>query len=452
MSKTILIVDDKTDIRMSLQFLLKRHHYQVVQASSPDNAMQVIQAQAIDLILLDMNYRFDTTSGEEGLSFLKHHAADSPPIIAMTAWSSINLAVEAMQLGAKDFIAKPWDNHGLLRIIKKHLALVDINQQLTSSTSVQKEDATTEFEQLLWHSNAMQLLKKKLERVINTSATLLLLGENGTGKSCIAKAIHQASRQANGPLVTVNMGAIPESLFESEMFGHIKGAFTDAKQDRIGRFEMAKGGTMFLDEVGTIALSQQTKLLRVLESGHYERVGDSKTLHTQCRLICASNAPFEKMLKEGTFRADLYYRLNTIELTVPSLKERIDDILPLANYFIGKHSKKYQLNHFTDEQPLSACAEQALQQYDWPGNVRELSHVMERAVLMCDEQITEVDLQLKSSPGEKMPMMTLEDAEKKLLKMALQQTDGNVDNSADLLGISSSSIYRRLDKYQIRNK
>lgn len=209
---------------------------------------------------------------------------------------------------------------------------------------------------------------------------------------------------------------------------------------------------MFLDEVGTIALSQQTKLLRVLESGHYERVGDSKTLHTQCRLICASNAPFEKMLKEGTFRADLYYRLNTIELTVPSLKERIDDILPLANYFIGKHSKKYQLNHFTDEQPLSACAEQALQQYDWPGNVRELSHVMERAVLMCDEQITEVDLQLKSSPGEKMPMMTLEDAEKKLLKMALQQTDGNVDNSADLLGISSSSIYRRLDKYQIRNK
>jgi transcriptional regulator with PAS, ATPase and Fis domain len=215
---------------------------------------------------------------------------------------------------------------------------------------------------------------------------------------------------------------------------------------------MAKGGSIFLDEVGTIALSQQAKLLRVLESGQYERVGDSKTLHTQCRLICASNAPFEKMLNEGTFRTDLYYRLNTIELTVPSLKERIDYIVPLADYFIGKHSEKYQLGNDSDRQTLAPCAQQALQQHDWPGNVRELSHVMERAVLMCDQQITAADLQLNSSSPSPMAMMTLEDAEKKLLKMALQQTAGNVDNAADLLGISSSGIYRRLDKYQIKNK
>lgn len=443
----ILIIEDRADIRLSLRLLLCNHGFEVLEADSPSGAKTVLSEQQIDLILLDMNFEFDTTSGEEGLAFLRtQQKAPSPPILAMTAWSSVTLAVEAMQFGARDFFAKPWDNHALIMMVKKHLALSQIAQQrepALANTAL----ASQSSESLLWHSPQMQKVKKQLERVARTDASLFLRGENGTGKSCIAEYVHGLSERA-GSFIAVNMGAIPESLFESELFGHKKGAFTDAKNDRAGRFELASDGTLFLDEVATMGANQQAKLLRVLESKQFERVGDSQTQHASCRIIAASNADFESMLANGTFRTDLYFRLNTIEITLPPLRSRPEDILLLAEHFIDKHCKEYAFPALK----LTPSAKQALQCYHWPGNVRELSHMMARAVLMVDgAEIDASDLDLKAiskpTSAQQLPMMTLEDAEKKLLKMALQQTQNNVEQAGDLLGISKSAIYRRLEKF-----
>ena len=443
----ILIVEDRADIRLSLRLLLCNHGFEVLEADSPSGAKTVLSEQQIDLVLLDMNFEFDTTSGEEGLAFLRaQQKVPSPPILAMTAWSSVSLAVEAMQFGARDFFAKPWDNHALIMMVKKHLALSQIAQQrepALANTAL----ASQSSESLLWHSPQMQKVKKQLERVARTDASLFLRGENGTGKSCIAEYVHGLSERA-GSFIAVNMGAIPESLFESELFGHKKGAFTDAKNDRAGRFELASDGTLFLDEIATMGASQQAKLLRVLESKQFERVGDSQTQHASCRIIAASNADFESMLANGTFRTDLYFRLNTIEITIPPLRSRPEDILLLAEHFIDKHCKEYALPALK----LTPSAKQALQDYHWPGNVRELSHMMARAVLMVDgAEVDASDLDLKAiskpTSAQQLPMMTLEDAEKKLLKMALQQTQNNVEQAGDLLGISKSAIYRRLEKF-----
>ena len=463
--KTILIVDDKGDVRISLKFLLKNHGYTILEAEDLATAKDLLSQNNIDLVLLDMNYKFDTTSGEEGLNFLRDQTSStSPPIIAMTAWSSVNLAVEAMQLGAKDFFAKPWDNHALVMMVKKQLALADIaRQQNVPSKPHQLSNSPSKHNPLLWHSNEMQLLKKQLMRIAKTDAKVFLRGENGTGKSCIAQFIHNASLR-KGQCINVNVGAITETLFESELFGHKKGAFTDAKQDRIGRFEAANNGTLFLDEIGTLALAQQAKLLRVLESNEFERVGDNHTYKANCRIICASNADFETLIDQGAFRTDLYFRLNTIELEVPALRNRVDDIIPLAEYFIKQHSEKYQLPQPT----LTQNAQTHLCHYSWPGNVRELSHMMARAVLMNDSGIIETHelafkpsknrdikdvnnqnsvIQSEQNNGTGLSIMTLEEAEKKLLKMAMSQTKNNVEDAAALLGISKSAIYRRLEKF-----
>lgn len=466
MNKTILVIDDKMDVRLSVQFLLSNHHYKVIEAESPEIALDIIKQQRLDLILLDMNYSFDTTSGEEGLRFLKQLQQDKIeiPVIAMTAWSSVELAVEAMQIGAGDFIKKPWDNQRLLQVIKQQLRLQGLEQKNLSlqqqNTDLQKND------ELLWCSAEMKKLYRKIERIAKTDATILLTGENGTGKSCIAQIIHRLSQRSNENLVTVNMGAIPETLFESEMFGHKKGAFTDAKENRIGRFEMAQQGTLFLDEVGTIPLSQQAKMLRVLESSEYEVLGSSITQTTNVRLISASNANFDSMLEAGEFRSDLYYRLNTIELNIPPLRDRREDIMPLALHFVKKHAQKYNLVDLT----LSASVEEKLTSYHWPGNIRELSHVMERAVLMFDPDscvkknpenegstqymIYPDDLQLKTKKEQSstLSLMTLEAAERELLQLALKQSNGQVYDAAELLGISKSAIYRRLEKYEINAK
>ncbi|GMM83871.1 sigma-54-dependent transcriptional regulator [Pseudoalteromonas sp. MTN2-4] len=460
----ILIVEDRADIRLSLRFLLCNHGYDVFEAESPIAASSLLEKKNIDLILLDMNFEFDTTSGEEGLAFLRaQQTIPSPPIIAMTAWSSVSLAVEAMQLGAKDFFAKPWDNHAVVMMVKKHLALAQIDRQetITQNESLvqrSKRDSSSDnnTKSILWHSPQMQKLKAQLERVAKTDATIFLRGENGTGKSCIAEYVHTHSAR-NGEFVSVNMGAIPESLFESELFGHKKGAFTDAKQDRAGRFELANNGTLFLDEVATMGANQQAKLLRVLESKQFERVGDTLTQQASCRIIAASNADFEAMLASGEFRNDLYFRLNTIELTIPPLNKRPEDIIVLAKHFIELHAKQYQLTPL----PLSKLAEQALLDYAWPGNVRELSHMMARAVLMAEGDGIDVqDLEFKvlnnssknASSKDDIPLMTLEDAEKKLLKMALAQTHNNVEQAGELLGISKSAIYRRLEKFGMSTK
>jgi len=448
--ENILIIDDDRDVRMSAHFLLSRHGYQVQEVDHPSLAISHIQQQPTDLIMLDMNFKYDTTSGQEGLAFLKNLAeqGNDIPVIIMTAWPTVGLAVEAMKLGARDFVEKPWDNTRLLQVLKQQLALGKLTQKNRRLDQHNKDLQQTS--ELVWQSDAMAILFEQLDRVAQTDATILLTGENGTGKSSIAQYIHNHSLRSDESFVSVNMGAIPESLFESELFGHTKGAFTDAKEERIGRFELAEQGTLFLDEIGAIPLSQQTKLLRVLETGEYERVGSSKTQLANVRLISASNTNFSQRIVDNDFRQDLYYRLNTVEIRVPSLSERRNDIIPLAEHFVRKHGKKYG----KPELQLADNAHSALITYSWPGNIRELSHIIERAVLFTKTgTITSQNLPLTSKPmSSEMPLMSLEQAEISLIKQALTQANGNTSEAAQLLDISISAMYRRIEKHDIKAK
>lgn len=456
MTPRILIIDDKVDVRMSAGFLLNNHGFDCLEAESPQQALELLDTEWVSLILLDMNFTSDTTSGDEGLLFLRRMAQVGLeiPVVAMTAWSSVDLAVQAMQQGAGDFVEKPWDNQRLLQVINQQLKLQSLSRQ-NQGLKQQNKDLQTDSE-LIWQSDAMNELHEQIARLAKTDATLLLTGENGTGKSSIAQLIHKQSARQEQSLVTVNMGAIPEPLFESEMFGHVKGAFTDAKENRIGRFEMAKGGTLFLDEIANIPLNQQAKLLRVLESGEFEPVGSSRTQSAEVRLISASNGDFGALQREGMFRPDLYYRLNTIELRIPALRERPADIEVLAQHFIAQHGKKYG----RPELNLAQGVVSHLKGYHWPGNIRELSHMMERAVLLCQgSSIQTTDIQLSipeantpdvSARG--LPLMTLDAAEQHLLQLALQQTGGLTAEAAEILGISKSAIYRRMEKYGIKAK
>lgn len=449
----ILLIEDNREVRMSARFVLEDHGFSITELENPPQAMAYLQQQHADLILLDMNFALDTTSGEEGLRFLRwlQQQQFSIPVVAITAWSNTALVVQAMQLGAGDFIEKPWQNQRLVQVIQQQLklsALQQRNQQLT-------EALTKPQTELVWQSPHMQRLMQQLQAVAATEANILLTGENGTGKSQLAQFIHQHSGRAKAALVSVNMGAIAESLFESEMFGHKKGAFTDAKENRSGRFSLASGGTLFLDEIANLPLPQQAKLLRVLESGEFEVLGSSVTQQSDVRLITASNGDFSQLIQQGLLRQDLYYRLNTLEFRVPALRERPEDILPLANYYLQKHGGRYQKTGLA----LSLAAEKLLQSYLWPGNIRELSHLIERAVLLTQQsRIDAADLAL---PGQtladspigtghgcgQLPMMTLELAELQLIRQALQQCQGNKQKTADLLGITKSSLYRRLEKH-----
>ncbi len=453
MSTTVLVIDDMPDVRLSANFLLSSHNYQVLEASSPLEALEIVKQQAIDLILLDMNYQADTTSGQEGLDFLDMLNKENLniPVVAMTGWSSVDVAVKAMQQGANDFIEKPWDNQRLLQVIKQQIQFSGLKKQNQRLQQHNQKNATKHADELVWQSSAMSQLMTEIERLAHTDATILLTGENGTGKSSIANLIHQKSSRCHQNLVTVNMGAIPEALFESEMFGHKKGAFTDAKETRMGRFEMANEGTLFLDEIGNIPLAQQAKLLRVLENNEFEMVGSSITQHSNVRLISASNADFEHLIAAEKFRPDLYYRLNTIELHVPALRDRIEDIMPLACHFVHKHSMRYKRLKMS----LADDVEDKLTSYPWPGNIRELSHMMERAVLLSsNEKITANDIPLKTSSvkqGSEIPFMSLDQAEQQLLKQALNKAKGSAVDAAQLLGISKSAIYRRMEKYDIKS-
>ncbi len=462
MQAVILVVDDQVDVRLSARLVLANYQYEVVEAASPEQALQLLEDDPrIELVLLDMNYASDTTSGDEGLWFLKKLAEKnlSLPVVTMTAWASIELAVEAMQLGACDFIEKPWKNQRLIQIIKQQLQLKDLksqNRKLKQQHKDGQQQDKQQAQQLVWQSPVMVDLMNKLQRLARSDATILLTGENGTGKSSIARFIHEHSARSEHDFISVNMGAIPESLFESEMFGHNKGAFTDAKENRIGRFELAENGTLFLDEIGNIPLAQQAKLLRVLEEGYFERVGSSRSQKANVRLICATNADLGKLIDEGLFRADLYFRLNTLQLNIPPLNERKQDIAPLAKQFLAFFAAKYGLAQLE----LSASAIGRLQQYHWPGNVRELGHIIERAVLLADQSILgEADIDLDSLPnlgiantGNKdgeLPLMPLGEAEQKLVQQALQHHQGNVQEAAKTLGITDSALYRRIEKFQI---
>mgnify|MGYP000161818340 CR=1 FL=1 len=446
----ILIADDDADVLAALNLALKSEGYRVTTATSPQEALLILERKSFSCLLIDLNYRQDTTSGEEGKTLIQavRQRDATLPIIALTGFGSIELAVDVMKLGANDFIEKPWRNAQLLTCVKQqveHFKALKSNQKLAEENHLLRNNDKKTY---IAESAVMQSLLTQIERIAKSDMNVLLTGENGTGKSLLASYLHQHSMRQNGSFLAVNMGSITESLFESEMFGHVKGAFTDAKQDRIGRFELAAEGTLFLDEIANINLTQQAKLLHVLEERQFERVGSHITQEADVRLISATNANLHDMVAQGQFRQDLLYRLNTVELRVPSLKERLDDILPLARHFLTALGQKYRM----PEKTLSNDAIEFLLNYDWPGNVRELGHTMERALfLSTDDEISAGHLNLPAAPNH-LPRdceRTLEDIEKAVILERQQRFDKDPSRTAHSLGLSRSAYYRRLDKFQL---
>jgi DNA-binding NtrC family response regulator len=444
----ILIADDVPDVLEALRLLLKPEGFHVITASSPGTVLARVDDTELDAVLMDLNYTRDTTSGQEGLDLLGRIRAADPtlPVVVMTAWSSVDLAVEAMRRGARDFLQKPWENERLLAILRTQVELARAlrrGQLLEAENQVLRDQGPPAFVSL---SPAMAPVLQVIDRVGPSDANVLITGENGTGKTLVAQALHAASARAGRAMVTVNVGGLPEGVFESELFGHVKGAFTDAKADRVGRFELADGGTLFLDEIANIAMAQQVRLLRVLETGEFERVGSSRTRQVNVRIISATNADLGDAVSAGTFRQDLLFRLNTVEIRVPPLRERREDIPVLAEWFLRQHTGRYRKAIGGFEAP----ALQALCEHGWPGNVRELDHAVERAVLMSQAPcIRAGDLSLKPARdgAARLEDMSLEEVEAFLIKKALARYDGNVSHAADALGLSRSALYRRLQRY-----
>jgi DNA-binding NtrC family response regulator len=443
----ILLADDQRDVLEALRILLKSEGYQTEGVTSLAGIFHALEKKEYALLLMDLNYTRDTTSGQEGLSAIpKIQEIDSTlPIVVMTAWATIELAVDAMKRGARDFITKPWDNPRLLAIVRTQIELA---AALRRERKLEAENQMLRgtMPDLIAQSPAMRPVVEMISRVAPSDANVLITGENGTGKSLIAQAIHALSPRASRTMITVNMGGLSETLFESELFGHVKGAFTDAKTDRAGRFELADESTLFMDEIADIPLAQQAKLLRVIETGDLERVGSSKTLHANVRIISATNANLENEIAAGRFRQDLLFRLNTIEIELPPLRDRREDIMPLANNFLRQHAERYrkQMGGFDES------VRERLLQHRFPGNIRELDHVVERAVLMTkDRQIRAVDLGLTTgtSDSRNLEDMSLEEVEAFLIKKALARNDGNARKAAEALGLSRSAFYRRLQQY-----
>ncbi|WP_256096839.1 sigma-54-dependent transcriptional regulator [Pseudoalteromonas luteoviolacea] len=458
---TVLIIDDNVEVRLSIAYFLEDQGFDVIEAESPDIAKQLLSVKAISLILLDMNFTRDTTSGEEGLGFLHwlHTQPEPPAVICLTGWGSVSLAVQALQMGASDFIEKPWQNDALLASIQQQVRLADRQKARLAQLSNHLPKTVKSQQGYIWQSPIMRALESQLSRIARTDAALLLCGESGVGKSHAVEKLHAQSQRAQGPLVSVNVGALSASLFESELFGHMKGAFTDAKMARDGRFTTADGGTLFLDEIATLAMPLQAKLLRVLESGEYEVLGSSQTLRSDVRVICATNADLNELVEQGLFRNDLLYRINTFVFELPPLRQRKEDIVPFAQYVLAHHAQRYQMA----VKPLSDEVIAALQSYPWPGNIRELSHVMERALLMSDgDQIVLHDCQLRLARSNLKPtpqhgvsyaqQQTLAEIEKAAITRVFSEEKGMVGSSAKRLGISKSSLYRRLDKYGLKNE
>ena len=444
----ILIVDDHRDVLDALRLLFKGEGISTVEAHSPAKALRLVEGRQFSLALIDLNYHRDTTSGREGLELLVNlkQRDSSLPVIVMTAWGSVDLAVEAMRLGAGDFVEKPWSNERLLNIVTNQLALAESRQETARLEAVHLEHTANEASDLIAESAAMKKVLAVLERVAPSDAPILITGENGTGKGVIARAIHSLSARAGKPLVSVNMGGMSEGVFESELFGHVKGAFTDAKKDRMGRIEMAEGGTLFMDEIANTPRSQQAKLLRVLETGEYERLGSSRTMAANIRLISATNANLDEEVDSGRFRQDLRFRLNTVELHLPPLRDRRDDIAPLVTHFLTRHSRKYG----KPIQGFESAAMDAMLAHSWPGNVRELNHAVERGVLMCvGDSVRTGDLGLSQASGASMTLddMSLDEVEKYLIQRTLARFGGNARQAAEALGLSRSAFYRRLSRH-----
>jgi DNA-binding NtrC family response regulator len=452
MAARVLVADDQPDVLEALRMLLKAEGCEAVTASSPAEVLATVERSPVDLALIDLNYTRDTTSGREGLDLLGKLRTLDPalPVVVMTAWGSVEGAVEAMRRGARDYVEKPWDNDRLLATIR---AQIQLARALRKSELLEGENLHLKggegqgAPELIARSPVMRPVLDVIERVGPSDANVLVVGEHGTGKEIVARWLHAVSPRASKPLVAVNAGGFSEGVFESELFGHVRGAFTDAKVDRVGCFELAEGGTLFLDEIATVPLQQQTKLLRVLETREIQRVGSSKVRSVDVRVVSATNAEVGAMVKKGEFREDLLYRLNTVEVRLPPLRERGEDIPLLAEHFLRQQAARYG----RDVEGFSAEALEALAAHRWPGNVRELRHSVERAVLMArGKRIEPVDLGLRrrDDGSTKLDELTLDEAERLLIEKALDRFQGNVTKAAEALGLSRSALYRRLQRHE----
>jgi DNA-binding NtrC family response regulator len=446
----LLVADDDRDVLEALRLLLKSEGYEVEVVTSPSGVSTAVGARDFDALLMDMNYARDTTGGTEGLDLLSRlQQLDATlPVVVMTAWGSIEGAVEALRLGARDYIEKPFNNTRLLHVLSTQVELgraLRRSQRLESENLALRRDGAP---QLLAESAVMQPILRLMERIGPSDANALITGEHGTGKEVVAGWLHAASPRAARPMVTVNLGGLSEGVFESELFGHTKGAFTDAKTDRVGRFELADGGTLFLDEIANLSMAQQAKLLRVLQEGEFERVGSSRSRRVDVRIIAATNADVRAEVAAGRFREDLFFRLNTVEIHLPPLRERRDDIPLLAAHFLKQFAARYR-------RPVTGFATdgmRALLAYSWPGNVRELGHAIERATLLAEgDAVTAADLNFRAvtDAAPKLDEMSLEEVERALITKALARHDGNVSLAAQALGLSRSALYRRLQRHGI---
>jgi len=446
----VLVADDQPHILEAVELLLTPKGIAVDCVRSPQLLLEALGERDYDVLLIDLNYTRDTTSGQEGLDLLARiQEFDARlPVIVMTAWGNIDLAVESIKRGARDFIQKPWENERLMSLIRVHAELHQVlrrARQLELENRLLRAEGMPEF---VASSPSMQPVLELIAQVGPSDANVLITGEHGTGKEIVAKLLHAASPRSRMALVAVNAGGLPEGTFESEIFGHIKGAFTDARTDRVGRFELAHGGTLFLDEIANVPLRQQAKLLRVLETGELERVGSSQTRRVDVRLLSATNADLQEEAKAGNFREDLLFRINTVEIHLPALRDRCEDIPLLAQHFLARNRARYrkQVTGF------SPAAMQQMMQYAWPGNVRELEHTVERAILLCrGEQIEPVNLAIASarSSTQSFENMSIDEVDALLIRKVLRRCDGNISQAAEALGLSRAALYRRIEKYAI---
>ena len=451
---TVLVVDDDEDVLHALRLLLRRHARTVHAEKNPELLPTLLKNESYDLILLDMNFTQDVTSGREGFYWLDQILELDPSavVVMITAFGDVSMAVKAIKEGATDFVLKPWQNEKLLATLTSAMRLRvsrDEARQLRARQQHLSADLDYPFQEFVGQSPAMLKVFQTIQKVAKTDANVLVLGENGTGKELVARALHRQSPRSNQAFVTVDMGAIPESLFESELFGHVRGAFTDAKEDRAGRIEAASGGTLFLDEIGNLSKPLQAKLLTVLQRREVIRVGSNKPRPIDVRVISATNRPIYDHVREGSFRQDLLYRINTVEIRLPALRDRTGDIPLLVDHFLELYAKKYQRNI----KGVSPAALKKMEKYPWPGNVRELQHMVERAIILTDAVILQpedfffVDTRALEEDGLVFDTYNLEDVEKLVIRKAIDKHEGNISRAADELGLTRASLYRRLDKY-----
>ena len=452
---SILLIDDDLGVLYTAKIILKQHYQKVVTDNNPVSAYERLKEDRFDIILLDMNFRSGATTGEEGIDWLKKIRELQPEaqVIMHTAYGEIDLAVESMREGAVDFLTKPWEKEKLLSTVNNACNLYKSRKEVKSLKSKQQvllQEADKEFTDIIGRDKSIKAILNQIEKVASTDAHVLILGENGTGKELIARKIHQQSIRSNEPFVKIDLGAVPETLFESELFGHVKGAFTDAREDRAGRIEIAQGGTLFLDEIGNLNQRLQAKLLSVIQSKSFNKVGSSEIFPVDVRLICATNQDLYEAVEMNQFRQDLLYRINTIEIVVPPLRDRKSDIPLLIDYFLKILTKKYQKKDLRVQPDVY----ENLKNYPWPGNIRELRHAVERAIIMAEGKvlqtngfITASNLKHREGPIDSVHM---HDVEKHVILEALRKSKGNLTQAATELGIGRTTLYRKMKKYQIK--